>query len=66
MITVIDINEAAPALYEVDDRRQLLGPLDRTLDLEDPVTLFENTLRLSERRPAHSALLNSQTLEPQH
>jgi two-component system cell cycle sensor histidine kinase/response regulator CckA len=38
MITVINVNEATLALYEVADRRQLLGPLDRTLDLADPVT----------------------------
>jgi|GEM_PF-5209327 len=38
MITVINVNEATLALYEVADRRQLLGPLDRTLDMEDPVT----------------------------
>jgi PAS domain S-box-containing protein len=39
LITVIDVNEATLALYEVADRRQLLGPLDRTLDLNDSVTL---------------------------
>ena len=38
LITVIDVNEATLELYEVADRLQLLGPLDRTLDLEDPVT----------------------------
>ncbi len=38
MITVINVNEATLALYEVADSRQLLGPLDRTLDMEDPVT----------------------------
>ncbi|MGD0728402.1 MAG: PAS domain S-box protein [Spirochaetia bacterium] len=38
MITVINVNEATLALYQVADRRQLLGPLDRTLDMEDPVT----------------------------
>ena len=38
MITVINVNEATLSLYEVADRRQLLGPLDRTLDLDDPVT----------------------------
>jgi PAS domain S-box-containing protein len=39
LIAVIDVNEATLALYEVADRRQLLGPLDRTLDLDDSVTL---------------------------
>ena len=39
MINVIDVNEATLALYEVADRGKLLGPLDRTLDLEDPQTL---------------------------
>src|SRR5271157_2300541 len=39
LITVTDVNEATLALYEVADRRQLLGPLDRTLDLGDSVTL---------------------------
>jgi hypothetical protein len=38
MITVINVNEATLSLYGVADRRQLLGPLDRTLDLNDPVT----------------------------
>jgi PAS domain S-box-containing protein len=38
LITVIDVNEATLELYEVADRRQLLGPLDRWLDLQDPVT----------------------------
>ena len=39
MITVKDVNEATLALYEVADRNQLLGPLDRTLDLGDALTL---------------------------
>jgi nitrogen fixation negative regulator NifL len=39
MITVVDVNEATLALYEVGDRQQLLGPLDRTLDLDDSLTL---------------------------
>ena len=39
MIIVRNVNEATLALYEVADRRQLLGPLDRTLDLNDPLTL---------------------------
>ena len=38
MITVINVNEATLALYEVADRRHLLGPLVRTLDMADPVT----------------------------
>ena len=38
LITVIDVNEATLELYEAKDRRELLGPLGRTLDLEDPVT----------------------------
>jgi two-component system, cell cycle sensor histidine kinase and response regulator CckA len=38
LITVIDVNEATLELYEVADRRQLLGPLEKTLDLEDPMT----------------------------
>jgi PAS domain S-box-containing protein len=38
MITVVDVNDATLALYEARDRSQLLGPLDRTLDLGDPVT----------------------------
>jgi two-component system, cell cycle sensor histidine kinase and response regulator CckA len=38
LITVIDVNEATLELYEVADRQQLLGPLGKTLDLQDPLT----------------------------
>ena len=38
LITVVDVNEATLELYEVADRRQLLGPLATTLDMADPVT----------------------------
>ena len=37
MIRVVDVNDATLALYEVQDRSQLLGPLSTTLDLADPV-----------------------------
>jgi PAS domain S-box-containing protein len=37
MITVVDVNDATLALYEVRDRAELLGPLSTTLDLADPV-----------------------------
>lgn len=35
-IDVIDVNDVTLAMYEVADRSALLGPLDRTLDLDDP------------------------------
>ena len=53
MITVIDVNEATLALYEVTDRRVLMGPLDQTLDLQDPVTrasLRDDVLLIAEGR----------------
>ena len=51
MITVVDVNEATVRLYEAADRRPLLGPLDRTLDLNDSKTLAslrDNILLLAE------------------
>ena len=37
MITVVDVNDATLALYGVHDKAALLGPLDTTLDISDPV-----------------------------
>ncbi|MGA2480159.1 MAG: PAS domain S-box protein, partial [Spirochaetia bacterium] len=51
MITVVDVNEAARVLSEVTDRRKLLGPLERALDLEDPAklaSLRDNVLLIAE------------------
>jgi PAS domain S-box-containing protein len=37
LVIAVDVNDAALTLYEAESREQLLGPLSRTLDLEDPV-----------------------------
>jgi PAS domain S-box-containing protein len=39
MIKVVDVNDAALRLYEVKSKIELLGSLDKTLDLEDPVMI---------------------------
>ena len=39
MISVVDVNEATLALYEVRKPEALRGPLDMRLDVKDPVTL---------------------------
>ncbi|MFW6180165.1 MAG: PAS domain S-box protein [Spirochaetota bacterium] len=38
MIKVVDVNDAALQLYEVKSKEELLGNLDKTLDLHDPAT----------------------------
>ena len=37
MIKVVDVNDAALRLYEAKSKEELLGSLDKTLDLENPV-----------------------------
>ncbi|HUX20026.1 MAG TPA: PAS domain-containing protein [Spirochaetia bacterium] len=36
-IKVVEVNDATLEMYEVSDKSILLGPLDRTLDLNDPL-----------------------------
>ena len=42
-IRVVEVNEATLKLYGVEERKELLGPLDSTLDLED-TQVVENLL----------------------
>ncbi|WP_455383645.1 PAS domain-containing hybrid sensor histidine kinase/response regulator [Salinispira pacifica] len=52
-IEVIDVNRATLSIYEATDKTQLLGPLERTLDLTDPVILDSlrwNILAIAEGR----------------
>ncbi len=37
LITVIDVNKATLTIYEAADKAQLLGPLEKTISLDDPV-----------------------------
>ncbi|MCX7041044.1 MAG: PAS domain-containing protein, partial [Spirochaetes bacterium] len=39
MIKVVDVNDATLRLYEAKSKDELLGSLDKTLDLEDPVVV---------------------------
>ncbi|HVO39368.1 MAG TPA: PAS domain S-box protein [Spirochaetia bacterium] len=53
MISVVDVNDATLALYEVEDPESVRGPLDRRLDVQDPVvraSLRENVLAIWENR----------------
>ncbi|HUZ17823.1 MAG TPA: PAS domain S-box protein [Spirochaetia bacterium] len=58
-ISVVDVNDATLEMYEVEKKEALLGPLDKTLDLDNPViveSILSDIVMIAEGRTTRESL----------